>query len=128
MHVPATYLCLATDEQTLLMLRDALKIQREHGVQNPREVSVAEIAHSISRLRPERSAAERIAQQTDSFARSRSSLDTKSRPSGWVCVSSALCRRLRSRVQVLTAMARAALPAGSRSERIRLYDGLLQAA
>jgi sarcosine oxidase subunit beta len=42
-YVPAGYLWLATDDQTLVTLREALEIQREHGVQNAREVSVAEI-------------------------------------------------------------------------------------
>lgn len=40
---PAGYLWLATDDGSLLMLRAALQVQREHGVQNAREVSVAEI-------------------------------------------------------------------------------------
>jgi len=43
-YVPAGYLWLATDDQTLRMLRDALEIQREHGVRNAREVSVDDIA------------------------------------------------------------------------------------
>lgn len=42
-YVPAGYLWLATDDQTLLTLQAALEIQREHGVQNAREVSVADI-------------------------------------------------------------------------------------
>jgi sarcosine oxidase subunit beta len=42
-YVPAGYLWLATDHQTLLTLRDALEVQREHGVQNAREVNVADI-------------------------------------------------------------------------------------
>jgi sarcosine oxidase subunit beta len=42
-YVPAGYLWLATDDGTLLTLRDALKVQREHGVRNACEVNVAEI-------------------------------------------------------------------------------------
>jgi sarcosine oxidase subunit beta len=42
-YVAAGYLWLATDDRMLRTLRDALEIQREHGVRNAREVSVAEI-------------------------------------------------------------------------------------
>jgi sarcosine oxidase subunit beta len=43
-YVPAGYLWLATDDNTLRTLRDALDFQREHGVSNAREVSVTDCA------------------------------------------------------------------------------------
>ncbi len=42
-YVASGYLWLATDDQTLLTLRDALTVQRAHGVQNAGDVSVADI-------------------------------------------------------------------------------------